>query len=118
MYQGESTKYTINLLDENGLAIDPASINTIQVLIYSEQTSDIKIRRDYISGDTANSNIEIDANTFKFVINESDTINLDRGNYRINIHITVDDVDFDDDLFHNIEDSIIFEIVPTIKDTI
>jgi len=115
MYKGESAKYTINLLDENESLIDPNSIDKIEVIIYEEQSLDIVIERLYDSNDLPSSNIELDTDSFKFVINKSDTINLIVGNYRINIHITVDDTDFDDSLFHNIEDSILFEIVPTIQ---
>lgn len=115
MFKGESAKYIINFIDEGGATIDTDSIDIIEVLIYREANKEIVIERKYDKSDTSNSDIKVENGAFKFVINSSDTEDLLKGTYRIKIHVQTSDPDFDDSYFHNIEDAILFEIVPTVK---
>lgn len=116
MYQGENAKYDIRLEDESGNIISPSSIARIKLFIYNENTKEIVIRRYYNIEGEADS-ISVAGDFFRFVINSSDTLNLQPVRFRLRIDIMTTDADFNNGEFVNIEDAPIFSIERTVNDT-
>lgn len=116
MYQGSNQKFSIEIKDHDGNTISQDSIEDIEILIYFEHTRDVKLK--FSLTDTSYKEItpsDTDE-SYYFIIDSDDTIDLTPGRYVMNIKVLYTDSDFTADGGHiNIEEAPIFDIQQSIK---
>ena len=116
MFNTENRVYRVVIKDNNGDAIPPSSISSMEVIIYHDQIMQKALKYQTLPLDPdANGEITEETDHHKFVITSNQTANLKPGKYIIQIKYEVSDPMVPPEDRISISDREIFIIKPYIK---